>query len=107
MTETTSWQHKPAPHIQTAERVTTNTHVLACIEHATLCVRWLHEQGYTVLTVIAGQRNPRIEIAATRHCAQLKGVVRMTERHYNQPTRHSWVAFLFGCEVRWSESEVQ
>lgn len=107
MTDVINWQKQPASHIQCSERVDANAHVLACINHALLCARWLHEQGYTVLKVIAGQRNPRIEIAASRQCARLHGVVHMTERHYNQPTRHSRVAFLFGCEVRWSESEVQ
>lgn len=102
-----NWQKQPAPHIQRSERVAANAHVLACIEHAMLCTRWLHEQGYTVLKATAGQRNPRIEIAAPRSCARLQGVVYMTERHVNQPTKRCWVAFLFGCEVRWSESEVQ
>lgn len=107
MNDVINWQKQPAPHIQQVARSTANAHVLACIEHALLCARWLHEQGYTVLKATAGQRNPRIQIAATRQCARLHGVVHMTERHYNQPTRNSWVAFVFGCEVRWSESEVQ
>jgi len=106
MNQSVTWVANPAPKIK-SNRVEINAHLLACMEHATLCTRWLHEQGYTVQTVIVGQRNPRIEIAATRQCARLHGIVHMTERHYNQPTRSCWVAFLFGCEVRWSESEVQ
>lgn len=84
-----------------------NEHLTAGLESVFQCVNWLKEQGFTVLHAQAGRRNPRIEIAACRLCLRLEGMVHITERHFNQPTKRGWVALLFGCEVRWEESEAQ
>lgn len=100
-----NWQQGTAPHINRSKHLEANAHALESMERATNCARWLHAQGYTLLGIATGRRNPRIEIAACRMCAQLNGVVRMTERQYNHPAVHSMVAIYFGCEVRWDVTE--
>ena len=69
------------------------------------CVKWLKAQGFEVLTVQKGKRNPRITIRTSPLCEQLEGAVRMYERSA-QGERRYWVAIRFDCEVRWTESEV-
>lgn len=76
-------------------------HVGAGLTNAAQCADWLRAQGYTVLNVLVGSRNPRIEIAPSRRCAALEGAVFLTERHGGQTARQVWVAHRFGCEVRW------
>lgn len=82
-----------------------NRHVSNGLHTATRCVNWLKSQGFTVLNVTIGRRNPRIEIVASRLCNALEGAVCMTERGA-QGQKQCWVANRFDCEVRWTESGV-
>ena len=98
-----NWQQVERPGIARGEHVTLNTHVLKTLDRAIQCANWLVSQGFEVLSVQAGRRNPRIEIASSRLCEKLEGGVCMTERNLNQPTKRTWVAIRFGCEVRWND----
>ena len=98
-----NWQHSPRPRISKSEHVALNIHILKTLDRAAQCANWLVAQGFEVLGVSVGRRNPRVEIAPTRLCEQLDGIVHMTERHFNLPTRRYWVAIRFGCEVRWAD----
>lgn len=68
------------------------------------CAKWLKAQGFEVLCVQKGPRNPRITIRTSPLCDQLEGAVRMYER-VGKTERRYWVAIRFGCEVRWTETE--
>lgn len=76
-------------------------HITRCMHNAQHCANWLQAQGFEVIRVLVGDRNPKIEIAASPLCNRLEGAVYMTERHAGQITRRGWVAVRFGCEVRW------
>jgi hypothetical protein len=69
---------------------------------ASRCVKWLLVQGFEVLGVQKGPRNPRITIRTSPLCDQLEGAVRMFERVGKAEKRY-FVAIRFGCEVRWTE----
>lgn len=71
-------------------------------EQVEKCVKWLHLQGFEVLAVLVGTRNPRISVRTSPLCAQLDGAVRRFERAA-QGERRYWVALRFDCEVRWAE----
>ena len=98
-----NWINKQRPLIQRTEKSIVNEHVMQGLDRATQCTRWLKSQGFTVLNVSVGKRNPRIEIAKTRLCDSLDGVVYISERKANEPVRNGWVAHRFGCEVRWAD----
>lgn len=95
----------PATPRINSNRKALNAHLIDGIERVLQCANWLTAQGFTVLHAQAGNRNPRIEIAACRLCLRLEGVVHITERNFNQPTKRIWVARRFGCEVRWAEND--
>lgn len=80
-----------------------HAHIGAGLVSARQCALWLQAQGYTVLSVLVGSRNPRIEIAQQPLCNKLDGAVFLTERHGGHIARQVWVAQRFGCEVRWQE----
>lgn len=101
-----NWQLKQRPLIQRSEQSVINDHVMTGLDRATQCTRWLKSQGFTVLNVQVGRRNPRIEIVKARLCDSLDGVIYITERSIKDPSRRGWVAHRFGCEVRWAD-EVQ
>ncbi|OHD24110.1 MAG: hypothetical protein A2Y38_12295 [Spirochaetes bacterium GWB1_59_5] len=71
--------------------------------HASQCVKWLQSQGFEVLGVQKGPRNPRVTIRTSLLCEQLEGAVRRFERSPQGEKRY-WVAIRFGCEVRWTEA---
>lgn len=66
------------------------------------CVKWLHSQGFEIVSVQAGSRNPRIIIRSSQLCEGLEGAVRRYERIGMNETRY-WVAIRFDCEVRWTD----
>lgn len=71
-------------------------------QDADRCRKWLKDQGFEVLAVEKGKRNPRLTIRTSPLCGQLEGAVRMYERSTSGERRY-WVAIRFGCEVRWTE----
>jgi len=75
---------------------------LAAAERADYCVRWLKIQGFEVLYVQKGPRNPRVIIRTSPLCEKLEGAVRMYERIGKTEKRY-WVAIRFDCEVRWTD----
>lgn len=79
-----------------------NKHALTSMNSAYGCAKWLVAQGFTVLDIAVGRRNPRIEIQSCRSCSMLDGSVFIFERTA-AGVRRNWVAIRFGCEVRWSE----
>ena len=80
-----------------------NEHVLHGMESADICVKWLKAQGFTVVNVLVGRRNPRIEIQNSQLCHALEGAVYIAERT-SQGAKRGWVAIRHGCEVRWTET---
>lgn len=76
---------------------------LAAAARADYCVRWLKSQGFEVLYVQKGPRNPRVIIRTSPLCEKLEGAVRMYERLHGKPEKRYWVAIRFDCEVRWTD----
>lgn len=94
--ETSSQPPRPRPHrITPAERI-------EAAAQADCCVKWLKANGFEVLYVQHGPRNPRIIILSGPLCESLEGAVRRFERVGHVETRY-WVAVRFGCEVRWTD----
>lgn len=91
-------EHRPGIH----HYPSLNQHALGSMDKARACASWLIEQGFTVLTIAIGRRNPRIEIQASRRCAALDGAI-FTHERTPAGVRRGWVAILGECEVRWSE----
>lgn len=85
--------------------VITQAERLEAAAQADFCVKWLQAQGFEVLYVHKGPRNPRVNIRTSPLCEQLEGAVRMYERLHGKPAKRYWVAIRFGCEVRWTEME--
>ncbi|MDO8414164.1 MAG: hypothetical protein Q7S51_10295 [Gallionellaceae bacterium] len=98
----TNWTLTEKPPIKRHHNVL-NDHALSSMDKAKGCAKWLAAQGYTVLAIAVGRRNPRIEIQACRHCSALEGAVFMHERTASG-VRRNWVALRFDCEVRWTET---
>lgn len=97
-----NWTQAEPPRIKHDSNIL-NNHVLKGMERADCCAKWLKAQGFTVLSVHVGRRNPRIEILPSHLCKKLDGAVYITERS-NQGTKRGWVALRHGCEVRWEEN---
>ncbi len=80
-----------------------NKHVLDNLAVAYHAALDLSENGFTVLDVKIGQRNPIIEIQSCRKCQRLGGGLRMIDntgphRQYVIATHHK------GAQVEWRES---
>lgn len=95
-----NFQQTELPRIKRDNNVLTDR-VLLCMERAEQCVKWLKAQGFTVLGVRVGRRNPRIDIQSSGLCMRLEGAVYITERK-NLGIKRGWVAIRHGCEVRWT-----
>lgn len=91
---------EPRPGIK--RDTTANDHIIAGMDKAKGCAKWLIAQGFVVLAVSVGRRNPRIEIQACNRCSGLQGAVYFHERSA-AGVRRGWVALRFDCEVRWSD----
>ena len=96
--------HRPTQCIKSLGNAL-HDHLIDGLERVIQCANWINAQGFTVRHVQVGRRNPRVVIDACRLCLKLDGVVHITERRYNQPTKRGWIAHRFGCEVRWKENE--
>lgn len=77
-------------------------HVYGSMVAAHQCVARLMREGFTVLAVHVGNRNPRIVIQSSARCERLRGAVaiRMCARDGRQSVM---VAELEGCQVQWTE----
>lgn len=70
------------------------------------CVQWLKDQGFEVLHVQQGLRNPRVIIRTCMLCNQLDGAVLMYERldqSLRRSERRYWMVLRHNCEVRWAD----
>lgn len=64
------------------------------------CARWLRANGFEVLAVMGGLRQPRVVIKAGPLCDRLDGVVAAFERGPCGERRYRY-AVRFGCMVEW------
>ncbi len=95
-----SWELQEAQPIK--RRNLLNEHAMNHMDKAKGCAKWLVAQGFTVLSVAVGRRNPRIEIQTCRRCSALEGAIFIYERTATG-ARRGWVAIRFDCEVRWTD----
>jgi len=80
-----------------------NKHVLDNVAKAYQAALALANDGFTVLDVKVGQRNPIIEIQPCRQCRQLHGALRMIDN--TGPHRCDVYAARYrGAQVEWRES---
>lgn len=64
------------------------------------CASWLRVNGFEVLAVMGGLRQPRVVIRPSPLCEQLDGVVEAYERGPRGERRYQY-AMRFGCMVEW------
>lgn len=64
------------------------------------CARWLRANGFEVLAVMGGLRQPRVVIKPSPLCDRLDGVVAAYERGPYGERRYRY-AVRFDCMVEW------
>lgn len=88
---------KPTEQIKTK---TVNEHVLGGLWQADAGVKWLVQNGYTVLSVEIGARNPLIWIANCSACQRLDGVM-VIRQSGERGIERVMAALVAGCQVQW------
>lgn len=71
------------------------------IDRVRSVARYLMAQGFVVLNVHVGPRNPRIVVQTCARCAVFDAAVRVRDRVGNT-RREIWVAHVRGCQVEWA-----
>lgn len=66
------------------------------------CARWLKVNGFEVIAVAGGMRQPRVLIKPDPLCDRLEGAVSAYERS-PRGERHYRYAVRFDCMVEWME----
>jgi hypothetical protein len=79
-----------------------NQHLQASMAHAQLVLDQLVADGFTVLKIVVGLRNPIITIANCPKVATLEGACKITHRGGNVQER-LMVAVRDGVQVEWVE----
>ncbi len=69
-------------------------------EKAYQCARWLRINGFEVLAVLGGVRQPRVVIRPSTLCYQLEGAVDAFERSPRGERRYRY-AVRFDCMIEW------
>lgn len=77
-----------------------SVHVTASMAAAQKCVARLLREGFTVLSVHVGNRNPRVLIQNSARCDRLEGAVAM-RTHSPEGRMEIMVADFEGCQVHW------
>lgn len=91
----------PARPIDILNMDAQSSHIVGSLATATKCVQRLVREGFTVLSVHVGCRNPVIVIQPSPRCERLRGGVAMiasTARGRKQLMATSFE----GCEVMWN-----
>ena len=69
-------------------------------QQAYQCARWLRINGFDVMAVLGGLRQPRVVIKPSPLCNALEGVVQAYERTAKGERRYHYVV-RFECTVEW------
>jgi hypothetical protein len=69
-------------------------------QQAHQCARWLRVNGFEVMAVLGGLRQPRVVIKSSPLCNTLDGVVQAYERTSKGERRYRY-AVRFDCMIEW------
>lgn len=81
---------------------TQSTYILRSLADATRCVHRLVSEGYTVLSVHIGNRQPRVVIERSARCARLHGAMSIRFSS-NAGRKEIMVAEIDDVQVQWCE----
>lgn len=80
-----------------------NDFILGRLHAAEVCVKWLKERGFAILSVEIAGRNPVVWIQNSSRCQQLSSAL-LIRRQGLYGTQRVMVAVVEGCQVQWKTS---